>query len=225
VLLYFTTDIALPFSTVAMTPSPDTRDLYVGEIPPFPGGTVVYYYVEARSSTSFFTATFAPARAERGASSYRVPLPRSEGSPIVINELMAANTRTLSNGPGSFDDWIELHNLSEETIDLSGMYLSDREDQPRRWAFPRGTFLEPREYLVVWADGEGDETPGLHTDFRLSAEGEVLTLVASDESGDRLLDSVRFGPQTRDLALGRHPDGIGGFRLLRPTPGRSNEAR
>lgn len=122
-----------------------------------------------------------------------------------------------------FDDWIELLNISDREVDLSGMYLTDRKDDLRKWAFPEGTMLAPGAYLIVWADEDGSDAQGLHTSFKLSSEGETVLLVDTDGWGNAILDSVTFGVQEPDIAFGRSPDGTGRFeKLLSPTPMGSN---
>ena len=44
---------------------------------------------------------------------------------IVINELMPKNSMFGSDQNGEFDDWIELYNLSNQDLDISGYYLTD----------------------------------------------------------------------------------------------------
>jgi hypothetical protein len=103
------------------------------------------------------------------------------------------------------------------------MYLSDTEQNPRKWAFPAGTLLPARAFLVVWADEDGGDEPGLHANFKLAAGGEQVLLVDSDERGNQVLDRVEFGAQEEDHAYGRMPDGSGGFEVVgTPTPGAAN---
>ena len=61
----------------------------------------------------------------------------ARGQSPVINELMANNTRTLSDEMGDFDDWIEIHNPSAQPVDIGGMYLTDRLSNPTKWRIPR----------------------------------------------------------------------------------------
>ena len=103
------------------------------------------------------------------------------------------------------------------------MYLSDTEQRPRKWAFPAGTVLNPGAYLVVWADEDWGDEPGLHANFKLSADGEQVLLVGADERDNQVLDRVEFGAQEEDQAYGRIPDGSGGFEVLETaTPGVAN---
>ena len=49
-----------------------------------------------------------------------------------INELMADNDNPIAAPQGDYDDWLELHNLTNSTVTLTGMYLSDKEDEPTK---------------------------------------------------------------------------------------------
>jgi hypothetical protein len=132
------------------------------------------------------------------------------------------NSRSVADPQGEFDDWIELFNRSDSVVDLSGMYLSDKPENLRKWKFPRGTTIPSRGYLLVWADEDGGDAQGLHADFKLSGDGEQLLLVDTDGRGNRVLDSIEYGVQREDIAYGRIPDGSGEFRSLYVSPGLSN---
>jgi len=153
---------------------------------------------------------------------YQVTSPSGRVSPLVINELMASNTKSLSDPQKEFDDWIELHNLSDHQIDLSGMYLSDKKENPKKWTFPENTTIPAGGYLILWADEDVEDAPGLHINFKLSIGGEFVTFTDSDERGNRVLDSIEFGKQKKDTPIGRFPDGTGDFRTMRMTPGQKN---
>ncbi|MFA6110805.1 MAG: lamin tail domain-containing protein, partial [Candidatus Latescibacterota bacterium] len=196
---------------------------YGAEIPAFNAGTLVRYYAEARAVDG--SPAFAPAGAEHDTYVYQVTAARSTTTPVVINEVMAANDTRVQDPQGEYEDWIEVHSLASSEVDLSGMYLSDNEANPRKWAFPAGTVLPAGGYLVVWADGDEDAESGLHASFKLSASGETVCLADVDARGNALLDSVVFGEQEADRALGRVPDGTGSFQTLaEPTPGGTNLA-
>jgi len=140
---------------------------------------------------------------------------------VVINEIMVSNTKSLADPQGEYDDWIELFNISDKEVDLSGMYLSDKLDNPRGWAFPENTVISPGGYLIVWADADKNQ-PGLHASFKLSANGEALILTDSDIRGNGVLDLIEFNEQKQDVAIGRFPNGTGEFRQLNMTPGKKN---
>lgn len=148
------------------------------------------------------------------------------GPAVVINELMADNDNTLADPQGDYDDWLELHNLTDSAVLLSGMYLSDKEDEPTKWEFPENTEIPANGYLIVWLDEDGEDVPeGLHANFKLSKGGEIALLVDTDAQGNQVLDSVTFGEQETDVAFGRLPDGTGEFQIVQATPGAQNMAQ
>ena len=90
---------------------------------------------------------------------------KTTGSLVVVNELMADNDTVAAVPQGEFDDWIELVNLGDQDVDLEGMYLSDNPDNLRKWAFPAQIIISAGGYLLVWADDDVDDSPGLHASF------------------------------------------------------------
>ena len=196
--------------------------VFGGETAGFVAGTKVRYYVEARSGNAAKAAAFAPARAEQVAYSYRVTTSAGTESPVVINEFMAENGSTLADPQGQFDDWIELHNLTAEQVDLTGHYLSDNLANPRKWQFPDGTRIAAGGYLLIWADENGTDTPGLHASFKLASDGETILFVDSDGNNNALLDSITFGPQTKNSSYGRSAANPDQWTGQTPTPGEAN---
>ncbi len=147
------------------------------------------------------------------------------GTKVVINEFMASNNSDsgISDPQGDFDDWLELYNLGDQPINLAGMHLSDKLDDPNKWQIPTGyptdTTIPANGFLVIWADEEPLDGP-LHADFKLSADGEDILL--SDANGN-LIDGISFGQQTTNISYGRYPDGTETWRFFStPTPGAEN---
>ena len=152
----------------------------------------------------------------------------TEGASVVINELMADNDNTLADPQGDYDDWLELHNLTDSPVVLAGMYLSDKEDNPTKWQFPESTEISANGYLIVWLDEDHNDenaTEGLHANFKLSKSGETVMLVDTDAQGNTVLDQITFGEQETDTAFGRVPDGTGDFQIVQATPGAQNLAQ
>lgn len=125
---------------------------------------------------------------------------------VVINEYMANNTMTAYDQYGAFEDWIEFYNNSPQPVNLQGYFLSDKIGEPTLYSFP-DTILEPFSYLIVWAD-QGLMEPGLHTFFKLGADGDDLIFSDPDTN---TIDYVRFGLQFEDVSEGRYPNGTGPF--------------
>ena len=220
VILYYAAGRLAPFQSIPMSKE---GAAYVGEIPAYPIGKKIRYYVEARSDGSGGVTTFFPAQTEFAPLTYRVTASIADSSPVVINELMASNTKSFADPQGENDDWIELHNVSDDTINLSGMYLSDNQNNPRKWQFPDDTQIAPGGYLIVWADEDDNAESGLHANFKLSKNGETVMIIDTDQRGNQVLDVIKFGTQQQDVALGRVPNGTGDFQSLGGTPGTRNQ--
>ncbi|MDO5377819.1 MAG: lamin tail domain-containing protein [Clostridia bacterium] len=146
-----------------------------------------------------------------------------ETGALVINEICASSITTLKDEDGEYPDWIELHNTSQKTIDLSNYALSDDPDKLVKWRFPQGSVIEPGGYFVVFASGKdrsAAEGSWPHASFKLRSDGE--TVILSDIQG-RMLDLVTYDPLEADTSWGRDEEGTGGFkRFSQPTPGLPN---
>ncbi len=150
---------------------------------------------------------------------------------IVINELMAANSSTITDGDGEYSDWIELYNNSGAAIDLTGWFLTDDPDDLTGWPFPSGVILANGEYLLLFASGQTaypylDSQGYYHTNFKLDKDGEYLALV--EEDGLTIADEYapEFPVQTDDVSYGRcsfPPAAPVRTYLDNPTPGTSNQ--
>jgi len=143
----------------------------------------------------------------------------AEFKDLIISEILASNTQSGADPQGEAEDFIELANLGEKSIDLSGMYLSDDPSEPNKWQIPDGTKLEAGEYLLIWAD-EDEQDDGLHANFKLSKSGELVTLV----KGSRLVDRLEFKQQRPDVSVGRLGSKSQKIQSLKPTPGVANQS-
>lgn len=182
-------------------------------------GTIIRYYVQAKANDGVGTMSFDPECAEYDVYTHVVTYEQADYSPVVINELMASNDSTIVDPQGDYDDWIELFNISDEAVDLSGMYLSDNPENLLKWQFPEGTTIGPGAYLIVWADENGEDEPGLHANFKLSSQGETIWLFDTDAHNNVLLDTVSFDGLETDQSIGRVPDGSGPVQILTvPSP-------
>ncbi len=69
---------------------------------------------------------------------------------VLINEIQSSNISTVRDQFGEFDDWIELYNAGNTTINLSGYSLTDDATKPLLFQFP-DISLAPQSYLLVFA--------------------------------------------------------------------------
>lgn len=189
---------------------------HLAEIPGASDGTLIQYYVEARTADDA-AAAFHPRYGERTPESFRVSIiPRTGSAPVRLNELMAANIDTIADPQGDFDDWIEFHNTGEDVVDLSGYSLSDREGKLDKWSFPRNTTIAPGGFLLVWADEDGGKKKGLHANFKLARSGE--TVILSDTEGT-ILDVISYDSLGEDKSYARNGEG---WAVQVPTPAKPN---
>ena len=188
-------------------------------IPVGTSGALFKYYVLAENKNG--EASFSPERAE-----FECYTTKIEGSmllsDLVINEFMAGNDNTIKDPQGDFDDWVEIYNRSSNIIPLNGMYLTDDPAEAKKWALP-DTFITVHGYLLIWADDDAEHKPGLHTNFKLSKDGEYIGLYDTDENDNAVIDSYTFGSQQDDVSEGRLPNGEGNFTFMSvPTPNGEN---
>lgn len=99
----------------------------------------------------------------------------------VISEFLADNDNGLQDEDGDTSDWIEIHNPGDIGVNLSGWHLTDNINDLAQWTLP-SKILAPGEFLVVFASSKDRTDAGaeLHTNFKLSKDGEYLALVRPD---------------------------------------------
>ena len=137
---------------------------------------------------------------------------RSAEGPLVISEVMVANLLGSYASVGTAD-WVELRNISDQSVELSDYYLSDDRDDYLACRLPAGA-LAPGEYRVVTCGKDG----GADLLLGLDDEREQLYLCSSD----RVLDAVSLHDIPLDGSCGRL-DGEGGFfYFAKATPGMAN---
>ena len=139
---------------------------------------------------------------------------------IVINEFVASNDKTLETIAGKTPDWIELHNRSEEAVDLTGWQLRD---SSATWTIPEMS-IEPDAYLIVFASGDDfvvtEPQLELHTNFKLKAGGEYLGLMQPD--GSVVHEFNPYPDQSTDQSFGLSLGESFSQYFATPTPGAAN---
>jgi CotH kinase protein/Chitobiase/beta-hexosaminidase C-terminal domain/Lamin Tail Domain len=125
-----------------------------------------------------------------------------DASMLRITEFLASNTDGLRDAEGDRPDWIEIFNSGNQAVDLSGMYLTDDDDNFREWQFPDDVSIPAGGYRLIFASNKDTVLAGgeIHTDFALSADGEFLALVDTD--GTTIIDQYDPPPQLADISYG-----------------------
>jgi hypothetical protein len=143
---------------------------------------------------------------------------------VVINEFMALNDSTLKNKLGKYEDWVELHNTNSFSVSLKGWYLTDDAGNLKKWKFPtNATTIAGNGFLLVWADDKSYSVTNneLHTNFKLSGDGEYLALVKPDGATVVSAYAPTFPQQYADMSYGIGANGEPRYFAV-PTPGKTN---
>jgi hypothetical protein len=148
------------------------------------------------------------------------------GGPVAayptITEIMAANGSALCDSRGEYSDWIEVTNLTGQTINLAGYALSDDIESPDQFVFP-SVVLGPGESVIVFANGMQmtDGAAELTAPFRLSRSGESVVLF---DPYDNPVDQVIFDTLETDMSYARDPKNPSAWiKTSRYTPGYPND--
>ena len=72
------------------------------------------------------------------------------GQTIQLNEIVSSNASVIYDEDGDTPDWIELHNPSNQAVNLDGFGITDDPGDLSMWVFP-SIVLEPNGFLVIFA--------------------------------------------------------------------------
>lgn len=213
VYLYYSPALYGNFSKIEMFDDGQHNDgassdgVFGAQLPGFAAGTDVRFYIEAKSANAASTLTYLPAGAEHDVFYFKTDPAWAGNNAVVINEILASNENAETDEAGEHEDWIELYNLTNQPLDLSGYYLSDNPTNLAKWPIPAGTVIPANGYLIVWADEDQDQGP-LHANFKLAVGGETLMLL---DTAQNLVDTLTFPPLEVDMGYARVPNGTGPF--------------
>ena len=136
--------------------------------------------------------------------------PRADSSAqqrsLVINEV-------FSNGSDR-GDYLEIYNPTDQPVDMTGMWLSDKRDALNLYQIPAETIVPPGGFHVVPCSLET-------TGFALSSLGESVFLTGADQGF--IADSMRYGPMGSTTPSPAFPMGPSVVYQPIPTPGLVNQ--
>jgi len=144
-----------------------------------------------------------------------------ERGTVVINEVLA---HSHDEAP----DWIELHNTTNDFIDIGGWFLSDNDPNFMKYEIAEGTVMDPCGHFIVYEDPNfGVPTdPGTHEPFALSENGQTVYLYVGlgGELG-AFMDQEDFGASETGVSFGRYIISTGDDKFTamdHNTPGEKN---
>lgn len=145
----------------------------------------------------------------------------------IISEFSASNSAVLQDEDNDYVDWIEIYNPSNNPLNLAGYYLTDKSDNLVKWSFP-AVQLAAGKAMIVFASEKRRSNPvgNLHTNFKLTTDGEYLALV--DKDGLTVIQEFApsFPKQFTDISYGFKESDAGGTEgyFSPPSPGVMNGA-
>lgn len=108
---------------------------------------------------------------------------------IEINEILANNKGNFKNKNGEYSGYIEVKNISKNSVNLANYGLSNSEVASFKWQFP-SKVLEPGEVAVVFTSGKSckicDE---LSTGFKLDSKNGFAVLT---NNKGKIVDKVEY---------------------------------
>jgi len=153
---------------------------------------------------------------------------RPEPDELRVNEVLADPGGSQdANGDGLIDPledrFVELLNVTDEPLDVSGLLLQVEGDAARRAAVPCGTWLRPGQALVLFGGGSPSGSFGGATALTavgsgpLPGPGESVVLQMPDEA--ETYATVEVGQARAGRSRVRSPDGEGAFDDHDQAPG------
>ncbi len=225
VVLHYGTGLSGTFNTTNMLDNGQGHDaksndgIFTASLPKAQAGALIKFYIEATGNDNARSKTFFPSGAEHQLIMYQVETLQNTQKTVVINEFMASNDGLVKDEAGEVEDWIELYNLTDKDINMSGFYITDNSLNLKKFQIPTNTTIKAGGYLIIWADEDQEQGP-LHANFKLSAGGEVIYLL---DNNLVMLDSISFGAQTTNKSAARIPNGTGNFVIGNHTFGVNND--
>lgn len=139
---------------------------------------------------------------------------------LFINEAMAVNQSTIFDEEMVYEDWLELYNNTNATIQLDGYFVSDDSTNWNKFPLPSYN-LQSHAFALTWLDDDAED--GMwHSTFKLG-QSENLFLTRVIEGVPRtchILHSIPFlADQSRELTT---DGGNTQANETNPTPGYSN---
>ncbi|MFL2983699.1 MAG: CotH kinase family protein [Candidatus Neomarinimicrobiota bacterium] len=89
------------------------------------------------------------------------------GQSIRLNEIVTSNGESLYDEDGDTPDWIELHNPTNETINIFDFGITDDFQDLSKWTFP-SIDIEPNDFLIVFASNKNRENLALQWDAKVN---------------------------------------------------------
>ncbi|MDB6113049.1 MAG: CotH protein [Pedosphaera sp.] len=129
---------------------------------------------------------------------------------VWLNELQTGNVTGPTNNFGARVPWVELYNPGTNALSLTGLCLSDNYSNLTRWAFPANVSVPANGFLVVWCDGQTNQSTSTspHASFTLASSGGSVVLSRLLNIGvPQIVDYLNYTNLPSNWSYGDFPDG------------------
>lgn len=150
-----------------------------------------------------------------GHKKYLENLKDKEDKTIKINEFLPRNKGNFKNNDGLFSGYIEVTNISNDTINLKGYSLSNDYNILYKWQFP-DIVIMPKETIFVYTSSN-NRSEGYYTGFKLNEKNGSVIL--SSKNG-KIIDEVTYEGLENGIAYVRDQDDF--YTTNSISPGYSN---
>jgi len=138
---------------------------------------------------------------------------------LIISEVMNSNFKYLYHN-GSYYDWVEVYNNSNNDINLADYSLSNNDDNLAKYQLPQIT-LKAHEYFVIMCSGNTALTVGnyYHAGFKIS---EIESIYLSKDG--KIVSSMVVSNIPTGYSYGINEGKNGYYYISTPTPLAKNNA-
>jgi hypothetical protein len=151
---------------------------------------------------------------------------------VVINEYSASNFSTFPNSLGIYSDWIELHNTGNNEVNLNGYYLSEDDNNPKKFKINDDLIIMPKSYVRIYASGRNitvkDSIGNLevHTNFNITQSKQNQDILILLNRLGKVADYTKIRRTQLGQSVGRFPDGSKTWNIFENgTPGSGNSGK
>ena len=106
----------------------------------------------------------------------KIRMPSHNQEDIILSEVQFENKWQITDEYGSFEDWVEIYNPTDKSIDVSEYYLSNTHKDVYKWRFPNKK-IPPKTFQVYFASKRKDPD---HVSFKLSNKDQLILSKAPD---------------------------------------------
>jgi hypothetical protein len=151
---------------------------------------------------------------------------------VVINEYSASNFSSFPNSLGIYSDWIELYNTGNNEVNLNGYYLSEDENNPKKFKINDDLIIMPKSYVRIYANGRNitlkDSIGNLevHTNFNITQSKQNQDILILLNRMGKVADYTKVRKTQLGQSVGRFPDGSKTWKIFENgTPGSGNSGK